>query len=50
MDLRFQRRISLFPGVRLNFSRHGISTTIGPRGASITLGGHGAALNLGIGP
>ncbi len=48
MGFRFQRRLTLFPGVRLNFSRHGISTSIGPRGASITLGQHGATMNLGI--
>ena len=38
----------LFPGVRLNFSRGGISTTVGVRGASMTLGGKGAHVNLGI--
>jgi uncharacterized protein DUF4236 len=48
MGFRFQRRLTLFPGVRLNFSRHGISTSIGPRGASITLGRHGATMNLGV--
>jgi Protein of unknown function (DUF4236) len=48
MGFRFQRRLQLFPGVRLNFSRSGISTTIGVRGASFTLGGQGAHMNLGI--
>jgi hypothetical protein len=48
MGFRFQRRLKLFPGVRLNFSRGGISTTIGVRGAGITLGAHGAYVNLGI--
>lgn len=48
MSFRFQRRLTLFPGVRLNFSPRGISTSIGPRGASITLGQHGATTNLGI--
>src|SRR6266446_612434 len=48
MSFRFQRRLKLFPGVRLNFSRGGISTTIGVRGASFTLGGRGAYVNLGI--
>ena len=38
MGFRFQRRLKLFPGVRLNFSRGGISTTIGMGGASLTLG------------
>jgi hypothetical protein len=48
MGFRFQRRLKLFPGVRLNFSRSGISTTIGIPGAGITLGGSGAYVNLGI--
>lgn len=49
MALRFQRRVSLFPGVRLNFSRSGVSATIGVRGASVTLGGPGGATaNLGV--
>src|SRR2546430_2653908 len=48
MGFRFQRRLKLFPGVRLNFSRGGISTRIGVRGASVTLGGRGAYVNLGI--
>jgi hypothetical protein len=48
LGFRFQSRFKLFPGVRLNFSRGGISTTIGVRGASFTLGGRGAYVNLGI--
>src|SRR6266540_3704517 len=48
MGFRFQRRLKLFPGVRLNFSRSGISTTIGVRGASVTLGAKGSHVNLGI--
>jgi hypothetical protein len=49
MGVRFQKRITLFPGVRLDFSASGVSTTIGPRGASLTLGGpRGTAVNLGL--
>lgn len=49
LSLRFLRRVSVLPGVRLNFSRSGISTTIGVRGASVTLGGrYGTTANLGI--
>ena len=48
MGFRFQRRLTLFPGVRLNFSRNGISASFGPRGASVTVGPHGSSLNLGI--
>lgn len=48
MGLRFRRSVRLFPGVRLNFSRSGVSTTVGVRGASMTLGQQGAHLNLGL--
>jgi hypothetical protein len=40
MSLRFHRRIKLFPRVRLNLARSGVSTGIGGRGAHVTLG-HG---------
>jgi len=46
--MRFRRRAKLFPGVYLNFSKTGISTTIGVRGASINIGNKGTYLNTGI--
>lgn len=48
MGLRFQRRVRLFPGVRVNFSRSGVSTSIGVRGASMTFGPQGAYANVGL--
>jgi Protein of unknown function (DUF4236) len=48
MGLRFRRSVRLFPGVRLNFSRSGVSTSIGVRGATMTLGPRGAYANVGI--
>ena len=36
MSLRFQRRIKIAPGVRLNMSLGGISVTTGIKGASLT--------------
>lgn len=49
MSIRFQRRVSIFPGLRLNFSASGVSATIGVRGASVTLGGRGGPMaNVGI--
>lgn len=48
MGLRFRRSVRLFPGVRLNFSRSGVSTSIGVRGASVTLGQRGVYGNVGI--
>ena len=46
--MRFRRRTKLFPGVYLNFSKSGISTTVGVPGASINFGKQGAFLNTGI--
>jgi Protein of unknown function (DUF4236) len=40
MGFRFHKRIKLVPGVTLNLSRKGISTSIGTTGAKVTLG-HG---------
>jgi hypothetical protein len=48
MAIRFRKSVKLFPGVRLNFSGGGVSTTIGVRGASINLGKRAAHLNVGI--
>jgi hypothetical protein len=39
MSLRFRKTIKLLPGVRLNLSRGGISTSIGRRGATLNIGG-----------
>ena len=36
MGLRFQKRIKILPGLRLNVSKTGISWTAGTRGASVT--------------
>ena len=36
MAFRFQKRIKIFPGLRLNVSKTGISWTVGTRGASVT--------------
>jgi len=44
----FRRRIKIIPGVRLNLSRSGISTSIGIRGVNLTLGKNGTYLNTGI--
>lgn len=40
MGFRFQKRIKLMPGVVINASKSGLSTSIGHKGARITLG-HG---------
>lgn len=48
MSWSFRRRIKIAPGVHLNFSKSGISTTFGVRGASITKGKKGTYLNTSI--
>jgi Protein of unknown function (DUF4236) len=40
MGLRFHRRLSLLPGLRINLSRSGASVSVGRKGAWITVG-HG---------
>lgn len=48
MAWQYRKRIKIIPGVHLNLSRSGISTSIGVRGASVTLGKNGSYLNTGI--
>ncbi|WP_280768352.1 DUF4236 domain-containing protein [Salipaludibacillus daqingensis] len=48
MSFRFQKRVRVAPGVRLNFSKRGISTSVGRRGASVTAGRRGLYGNTGI--
>jgi hypothetical protein len=38
MGFRFNRRIRILPGLRLNLSKGGVSTSIGGRGAWLTFG------------
>ena len=46
--LRFQKRISVLPGVKINLSKSGASTSIGGKGASVNLGLNKRMINLGI--
>lgn len=48
MAWSYRRRIKIIPGVHLNFSKSGISTSIGVKGASVTLGKNGSYLNTSI--
>lgn len=48
MAWSYRRRIKIIPGVHLNFSKSGISTSIGVKGASLTLGKKGTYLNSSI--
>lgn len=48
MGFRFSKRITIIPGVRLNISGSGVSTSVGPRGLSMTMGRNGTFLNAGL--
>lgn len=50
MGLRFNRRIKLLPGLRLNIGKNGINGfTVGRRGLSITKGRRETRANIGTG-
>lgn len=46
--MRFRKQIKLFPGVKINLSKSGLSTTIGGKGASLNINKSGTYLNTGI--
>lgn len=48
MAWSFRKRIKIIPGVHLNLSKSGISTSIGVRGASMTFGSSGTYLNTSV--
>jgi len=48
LGFRFSRSIKILPGVRLNFSGSGISTSIGPKGATINIGKRGTRATVGL--
>jgi hypothetical protein len=47
MTLRFRQTFTLFPGVRINIGKHGISTSIGVPGASVNIGRQGVRATVG---
>ncbi|MEY6433208.1 DUF4236 domain-containing protein [Thioalkalicoccus limnaeus] len=48
MALRFQRRIRIAPGMRLNLSKGGVGFSVGPRGASASVGRRGVYGHFGL--
>jgi hypothetical protein len=48
MGFRFYRRVRIVPGVTLNLSKGGVSTSIGGRGAHVTFGTKGNRATVGI--
>ena len=48
MGFRFRRSVRIIPGIRLNFSKSGISTSIGGRGATINFSKRGTKTTVGL--
>ena len=48
MGFRFRKTIKLFPGVKLNLSKSGITTSIGGPGATINISKRGTRGTVGI--
>ncbi|RFO94800.1 DUF4236 domain-containing protein [Rhodoferax lacus] len=48
MSFRFRKTIKLFPGVKINLSQSGISTSIGVPGATVNIGKNGTRTTVGL--
>jgi Protein of unknown function (DUF4236) len=48
MGFRFRRSIKILPGIRLNFGKRGVSTSIGVRGAHVTFSKTGTRTTVGL--
>ena len=48
MPFRFRKSIKLAPGIKLNLSKSGISTSIGVKGAQITRGNDKTRVTVGL--
>jgi len=48
MPIRFRRTLKVLPGVKLNVSKHGISTTVGSRGMHLTFNRYGVRQSVGL--
>ena len=48
MGFRFRKRIKIAPGVYINLSKSGVSTTLGKPGASINIGKKGTRGKVGL--
>ena len=46
--MRFRKSVKICKGVRINFSKSGVSTTLGTKGFSVNVGKKGTYLNTGI--
>jgi hypothetical protein len=48
MAWSYRKRIKIIPGIHLNLSKNGISTSVGMKGASLTFGRNGTYINTSI--
>jgi hypothetical protein len=48
MTFRFSKTIKLFPGVKINLSKSGISTSIGASRATVNIGKSGTFTTVGL--
>jgi hypothetical protein len=48
MPLRFRKSFKILPGLKINLSKSGISTSIGGKGASLNIGKRGVRKTIGI--
>lgn len=48
MSLRFRQTFTLFPGVRLNIGKRGVSASIGVPGATVNAGKKGLRATVGL--
>lgn len=48
MAFRFRKSVKIAPGVRLNFSKSGVSTSIGKRGATVNISKRGTRITAGL--
>jgi hypothetical protein len=48
MGFRFRKSVKIAPGVKINLSKSGMSTTIGGKSLFMSIGSRGAYLNTGI--
>ena len=48
MGFRFRRRVRILPGLYLNISKRGVSTSIGGHGATLNISKRGTRTTLGL--
>lgn len=49
MGVRFNKRITIFPWLKANVSKSGVSLTVGPKGKTLSIGSSGVNVNVSMG-